>query len=804
MSIPLVDLRFAARSLLRGPGFTALAVGTLALGIGAATAIFSAADHVVLRDLPYHDAGRVVTLWETDLARGEHHQEVAPGNFIAWEERATAFASMGLAEPSGIDLTSAGEPPVSVPTWDVTEGFFEALGVRPVLGAGFQPGHYQPGGPAAVMVSYDFWQRRLGGDPAVVGATIGVDGSDAVIAGVLPPWLAWPEPKDIWTPKRYRPGEPADHASGYMHAVARLAPGVTQAAAQAELDVVAAALAREFPRTNADAGIRLIPLEEEIVGEVRPAMLALAGAAALLLLIACANVTHLMLIRAGERGHELSLRACLGASRAVLARQLLMESALVTAAGGSLGIGLTVGLLEAMVALAPPGLPRIDTVSLDERALAAASLLCFVTVGLVGLAPVLRFARADAAEALRGAPRGQTADPAGAGLHRGLVAGEMAVAVILLVCAGLFARSFVALVTEDLGFGVEGRATVQLHIWDRNPTPEQRIARVAEIDARFEGLPGVESAAVVSSLPFHPARHEYPVSLEIAGRPDQPADPRAFMHVASPDYFATMQIPLLAGETFQAAVVEGPVDVVINEAAARRFFGDESPLGRAATMISRSGTATELRIVGVVGDTRPTSFASAAEPEVYVPYRSSGTGSVTFVVRTQGDAAALLPLIRRALYAVDPHQSIYYETTMEELVSATLVARRFQLLLIGAFASAALALVVVGVFGIVSYASAMRNNEIGIRMAVGARAGHVQAMVLRQALALVLLGIGLGLAASAGLTRFIASLLYGIEATDPLTYASVAILLCGAALLASWIPARRAARVDPTEALRSV
>lgn len=309
------DLRYAARTLARRPGFTVVAVATLSLGIGAATAIFSAADHVVLRDLPYTDAGRVVTLWETDDARGEQHKEVSPGNFIAWAERSSAFESMGLAEPSGVDLTSPGAPPVSVPTWDVTEGFFEALGVRPILGAGFEPGHYAPGGPAAVMISYDLWQRRLGGDPSVVGTTLEVNGSGAVVAGVLPPWLEYPEPKDIWTPKRYRPDEPGDRLSKYMHAVARLEPGVTVAEAQAELDTVAASLAREFPRTNRDAGVRLVPLKEEIVGGVRPAMLVLLGAAALLLLIACANVAHLMLVRAGERAHELSVRASLGASR---------------------------------------------------------------------------------------------------------------------------------------------------------------------------------------------------------------------------------------------------------------------------------------------------------------------------------------------------------------------------------------------------------------------------------------------------------------------------------------------------------
>jgi putative ABC transport system permease protein len=803
MSALRYDFRYALRSLSRRPGFTAAAVLTLALGIGATTAIFSAVDHVVLRALPYGDSDRVVTLWETDTAKGEMHKEVAPGNFIAWKERSATFTAMGLAEPSGIDLTSPGAPPVMIPTWNVSEGFFEALGVRPVLGAGFQPEHYEAGGPAAVMISYDFWQRHLGGEPSVVGTTIQIDVGGAVVAGVLPPWLEYPEPKDIWTPKRYRQEELADRASNYMYAVARLASGGTAAEAQAELDTVATSLAREFPRTNGDAGVRLVPLKEEIVGGIRPAMLALLGAAALLLLIACANVAHLMLVRAGERGYELSLRACLGASRRRLARQLLIESALVTAAGGLFGIGLAAAGLEGVIALSPPDVPRIDAVTLDGRVLAGAALICLATVGIVSLLPVLRFARADAAGALRGGPRGQTSDPVGTGLRRGLVVGEIAVAVILLVGSGLLARSFVAFTAEDLGFGIEGRATAQAFIWDRNPTAEQRIARVAEIDERLEALPGVERAAVVSALPFHPTRITRLMAFDAIGRSSRPADRELLVYAASPDYFKAMQIPLLAGEMFESAANREPIDVVINETAARHFFGDESPVGRTATVADRTGSESELRIVGVVGDVRSTSFASAAEPELYIPYVNSATGSLIFLVQTDGDAAAMLPLLRRALHAVDPGQSIYFEATMEQLVSATLVTRQFQLLLIGAFSIAALVLVVVGVFGVFSYATALRTNEIGIRMAVGARAAHVLGMVLRQAFALALLGVGFGLAAAAGLTRFIGSLLYGIDATDPLTYVSVAILLGFAALLASWLPARRASRIDPTEALRS-
>lgn len=799
------DLRYAARTLLKSPGFTAVAVLTLALGIGATTAIFSTVDYVVLRPLPYTDADRVVTLWETDRATGDMHKEVSPGNFIAWEARAGAFEPMGLAEPSGIEVTQSGGPPESAPSWSVTEGFFDALGVRPILGAGFGPGHFQPGGPAAVMISHSVWQRRFGGDPSLVGRTIEVDGSGTVVAGVLPPSLEYPSPKDFWTPKRYRPDEPGDHVSSYMYAVGRLAPEITATEAQAELDAVAASLAHDYPRTNGEAGIRLVPLKEQIVGGVRPAMLVLLGAVALLMLIACANVAHLVLARAVERGHELSVRASLGASRTRLARQLMTECLLLALVGGIAGIGIAAAGLEVIVALSPPELPRIDAATLDGRVLAFSALVTLVTVSLFGVAPVLRLSRSDALAALRGGRRTHTADRAGSRFRGGLVIAETAVAVILLVGAGLLARSFSELVSEDLGFAVERRTTIQAFIWDRNPTAEQRIQRVAGFDARFEALPGVESAAVVSTLPFHPTRIEMRMQLEVVGRPVSDDIVREVdILAASPDYFETMAIPLVRGRVYERAqAADGPTRVVVNEALARQFFQGENPVGRRVTISASGGDPVMVDVVGVVGDVRPTTFGSEPDPELYIPYERSGTGSVTFVVRTKGDASAAVPALRREFWQVDPDQSIYHEATVAELVSNTLVAERFQLLLNGAFSVVALVLVAVGVFGVISFASSQRVNEIGIRMALGARAGDVRGMVLRQGGVLALAGIALGLAAAFVLTRFLSSMLYGVSATDSFTFAAVALLLAAVAVLASYIPAHRATRIDPTEALRS-
>ena len=804
MPVLLQDLRYAGRTLAKNPGFTMVAVLTLALGIGATTAIFSTVDHVVLRPLPYTDAERVVTLWETDRATGETHSEVSPGNFIEWERRIGAFEAMGLAEPSGIELSVSGRSPEAFPSWAVTRGFFDALGVRPMLGGGFTSGHFIAGGPTALMISHDLWQRRFGADPGIVGRTLEVDGGAAVVAGVLPPWLEYPSRKDFWTAKRYRNDEKDDRTGGYMHAVGRLAPGITVAEAQAEVTAAAAALAAEFPRTNGDTGIHIVPLEEEIVGESRPAMLALLGGAGLLLLIACANVAHLVLARAAERRYELAVRATLGARRLRLARQLLSECLLLAVLGGVSGIVLAAAGVAAIVALSPPELPRIAAVSLDGRVLAFAAGTTLATLTLFGLAPVLRMSRTGARLAAAGTHRHSAGRPASR-FRGGLVVAETAFAAILLVGAGLLARSFGELVSQDLGFAADGRTTIQAFIWDRNPTAEQRIQRVAEFDAAFESLPGVESAAVASGVPFHPTTLEHRLQLAIPGHPiPRDVAPEISVMMVSPDYFATMGIPLLQGSVFDSRQdVNGPAQVVVNHDLARRFFQGADPVGREIAVSSRGGEPTALVVTGVVGDVRPSSFASQPRPEVYLPYTRTGTGSITLIVRTSGDASALMPALRDRFWQVDPGQSIYHEATVGQLVSDTLVLRRFQLLLNGAFAAMALVLVAVGVFGVISFASSQRRNEIGVRLALGARAGHVLGMVIREGGLLALLGVGLGLVAAVALSRYLGSLLYGVSPTDPLTFAAVAGLLVAVAVLASFLPARRAAHIEPIAALRS-
>ncbi|HEX8694017.1 MAG TPA: ABC transporter permease [Longimicrobium sp.] len=797
------DAAHGTRLLRRRPVFAAGAVLTLALGIGAATAIVGVADHVLLRPLPYRDPERVVTLWETDRERGDQRQEVSPGNFVEWAGRSRSFAALGLAEPSGFDLTGGGGPPETLPAWRVTEGFLPALGVRPLLGSGFRPRDFHPGAEPVVLLSHALWSRRYGSDPALVGGRIELDGRPATVLGVLPPSLEYPERRDLWAPKVFRDDEPEDRRSSYMTAVARLRPGVSVEEARADLARVAAALARDYPRTNAKTGAAVVPLEEAIFGAARPALLLLLGAVGCLLLIACANVAGLLLARGAERRHELGVRAALGAGRSRLLRQLLAEALLLAVLGGAAGLAVAHFALRLLAALGPAELPRLDAVALDARVAALSLGITLATALLFGVGPALRLSRA-APRPLLGASGRTTTPGRGQGRARdALVVAEVALAMVLLVGAGLLARSFARLLENRPGFAVERRAAVQVFLWDRNPTPEQRVRRALEMAARLEAAPGVDGVGIVSALPFHPHQIAAEGDLRVRGRPASPdGEARVFTTVASPEYFGVMGIPLVRGRPFAAADREGSAPVaLVNETLARRFFPGEDPVGQRVT-VGVMGPPLERLVVGVVADVRPTALDSDPRPELFVPFAQSGLGSLTFVVRTRGDAASLLPALRGRIWEVDPLQPIYHAGTVRAMVAETLAERRFQLLLLGAFSAAALVLSAVGIYGLVAFATSQRTREFGIRMALGARSRDIVLGVVRQGLFLGVSGVALGLVGSLLLTRFLAGLLYHVSPTDPAVLGQIALLLLGVAALGAYLPARRAAEVDPAAALR--
>jgi putative ABC transport system permease protein len=797
------DVVHALRQLRRRPGFALVAVLTLGVGIGANTAVFSAADHVLLRPLPYADIERAVTLWETERGTSTDHKEVSPGNLLEWRERNSSFEYLAVAEPYGFDITGDG-PPQPLHAWLVSEGFFEALGIEPILGRNFVAEEFQPNSGFVVLLSHGLWQRQYGGRPSIVGQTIQIDHQAATVVGVLPPELEYPQPRDIWAPKWFRESELNDRYSDYMFAVGRLVPGPTVASAQADMDRVAAAMAEEYPRSNTNTGVNVIPLSQQILGDVRPALLVLLAAVGFLLLIACANVATLLLARGVEREREFGLRAALGAGRPRLVRQLISESVLLSAAGGVVGLLLAHVGVRALTALIPPELPRVGAIAIDGRVMAFAVIITVLTALLFGLAPSIRFTRPDLRAALAAGERSSGGGRQRTRLHRVLVVSEIALALMLLVGAGLLIRSYADLVDNELGFATANRATIQLFLYDQNPTPQQRYQRAIEMEERFEATPGVANVAIVSALPFHPHKIAADATLRIEGRPEPaPGEERqVFTTVVSPDLFRLMGIPLRSGREFRPEDRADAVPVaIINESLRRRFFPDENPIGRRVRIGVMAAPVT-WEIVGVVADVRPTTLDSDPQPELFVPFAQSMTGSVTFVVETQRDAALLMPTLRNQLWQVDPNQTIYYAATIEELISDTLVERRFHLVLLAAFSAVALVLATIGIYGLISFSASRRTNEIGVRIALGARNSDVVGMILRDGIRMGLAGVAIGVAGAFALTRFMETMLYGVAPTDVLTYASTAALMLGVSALAAYVPAQRAAQGDPLTALR--
>ena len=694
------DVRVAWRQLRRRPGFAIVAIVTLAVGIGANTAIFSAADHVLFRPLENVDADRIVTLWEVQAPTGNEPLEVAPGNFAEWQRRATRFSAMGLAEPFGYDLTGSDGRPQSVSVWLVTDGFLEAAGIRPQPGRAFLNDEYYAGS-RTVLISHRLWQSRFGGDPDLIGGTVELENGAWLVVGVLPQDLDYPEYADFWAPKTFRPREDQDRTGGYMQAVARLGPGASLSDAQQDMDRVAREMAGDFPETNGAAGVLVRPLEQHVLGNVRPALLVLMGAVGLLLLVACANVASLMLVRAMEREGELGVRVALGAGQLRLIRQLGTEAGVLAVLGGIGGLAVAWGGITALAALSPAELPRLSTIGVEPRIVLVTGLITLLTAVLCGLAPLSYATRPDIRRALVSASSGSRVRRGGRGVGAALVVGQIGMALILLIGAGLLGRSFLALRDNDLGFEVENRAAIQLFLWDQNPLEAQRIQRAQEIEQALEAVPGVEAVGIVSALPFHPSQIDAESGFSIDLRPRDPTEPlpRTYATVASPDYVQVMGIPLLQGRGFTAADREdAPLVAIINQTMADRYFAGEDPVGERITIGVMEAPASR-EIVGVVADVRPTSFDSEPRPELFVPFAQNATGGLTFVVKALTDAAALIPALREQIWSVDPRQSVYHAATVESLIRDTLVERRFNLVLLGGLSLIGFLLATVGVYG---------------------------------------------------------------------------------------------------------
>ena len=795
------DLRYALRQLRRSPGFATVAALTLALGIGATTANFGAVDGVLLKPLPYADAGRLVVLWQWNRREGVR-DDVSAANFLDWRARARSFSAMALVEPYSVSYRGP-DGPQTLRTWLVSEDFFRLLGTPPLLGRTLLPEEFTPARERVMVISYGVWQQRFGRDPSVVGRVVDIDGEPATIVGVMPPGFKFPLEREVWAPKVIRDDDRDARAVRYLSVVARLRPGVTHAQAQAELDALGAQLEREHPVANRDMGIQLVALPDQLVGSVRPALLTLLGAVGFVLLIACANVANLMLARASSREREFAVRAALGAGRMRVVRQLVTESLVIALAGGAAGVLLASWGVGAVRALTPANLPRAEDIGISWRVLGFALGASLFTALLFGLAPAARAAAADAHDTLRGGSRvGGTR--ARRTLRRGIVVAEVSLALVLLVGAGLLVRSFTTLLAVDRGFRTDGIAAATVHVWDY--PAQRRVGFAGEVLARMAALPGVRSVAATSALPLAGDIGATEARYVASGRaaPRAGEEPRAFASVVTLDYFATLGIPLRRGRLFGTAddSASAPV-VVVSETLARQQWPGEDPVGKRMTVIFSRGRPVVREVVGVVGDVRHAGLDETPRPALYMAHAQVRSGALMLVARTAGDPAALVPQIEKAIWSVDPGLSVYETATMEGLLDDWLRPRRFTLVLLLAFSLAALALAAVGVYGLMSHIAAERTRELGLRMALGARVGDVLRLVLREGLGLAIAGVVLGLAGAAALTRVLRNMLFGVEPLDPLTFAGVAVLVIGCAALASLVPARRSARVDPIVALRA-
>ena len=797
------DLAFALRQLRRAPGFAIVAVLTLGLGIGATTAIFSVVDGVLLRPLPYARADAIVRLRQVDAARRSDEGDTSPPAFFDWRDRSRSFERVAFFQYFGHDVTGASGETTSIDSWLVSEDYFAVLGVPPRLGRLFLPEEYRPGAARVVIISTALWQQRYGADPRVLGRREILDGVAHTIVGVMPAPFQYPEKRHIWVPKMLTDEDRRVRAGNYLGVIARLRQGVTVAAAQHDMNRVSRELAVEYPRTNAKVGALVTAIPNDILGPVRPALFVLLGAVTCVLLVACANVANLLLARGADRGRELAIRAALGAGRRRLARQMLTESAILAAFGWAIGLLIAHFGVRVILALSPATLPRTDEIALDGRVLLFTLAGTAVTALLFGLAPARVFSSPHINHAVRDGGRGTSASRGRARFRSLLIVTEVALALVLLVGSGLLIRSFIVLLRVDPGFVPERRAMVQLFLWDLYPKPELRARALADVLDHMKAVPGVESVGAVSALPFAAANIGVQTPITFEGRPAfAPGEaPNVYTTVATNSYFETMGVTLRRGRTFTAADnAIGAKVALVSESLVRRYFPDEDPIGKRIAVMFDGGQSRE--IVGVVADVRHDGLQAAPREEMYMPHAQFPFGSMSIVVRTAGDPASLLPLLQRAVWDVNRNQAIYAATTMEALVGMSLTERRFNLALIGSFAGLALLLAAVGVYALISYSTSRRANEFGVRLALGAGPRDILIAAMGDGVRFAVAGVVVGTLASFALTRSMTTMLYGITPTDPLTFGVFAAVMLAVAMVASFVPARRALRVDPVTALR--
>jgi putative ABC transport system permease protein len=794
------DIRYGLRSLLKRPGFTAIALIALALGIGANTAIFSLVNAVVLQPLPFPEPDRLVWAWG-NIRNGINRASVSPLDFLDFRSQNKTFEQFAASStlPVPVTLTGSGEPE-RLTASGVTGNYFDAFGIAPVLGRGFSLENEKPGQDQVTVLSHALWQKRFGGDPAIINRTIVLDGKACEVIGVMAANVSLPQTAQLWVPLNFDASPDMKmRKAHFLRPIGRLKRGVTLAQAQADTDLIAGQLEKQYPDSNTGWNLRLVSLRDQLVGASRTPLFILFGAVGFVLLIACANVANLLLVRAAARQKEIALRTALGASRFRIVRQMITESLLLALLGGALGALLATWGVELLVSLSEGSIPVTANVKIDTTVLAFTLLISIVTGLLFGLAPAFRTMKVDLIDSLKDGTRGS-----GEGTLRRnrtsslLVVLESAVAVMLLIGAGLLVRSLIALQQVDPGFDSNNVLTVRIDLSrGKYNTPEKSSNFFQELQTRVSNLPGVETAGFVTELPLSGQLNDMPFTVE--GRPT--AGPNdaigADFRRVNQNYFNALRIPLLRGRNFtEQEVRQSDKVIIVSQQLVNAAFPNEEALGKRLI----TGMNEPFEIIGIVGDIRHNSLAGPPFPAMYMPTRA--TGRMNLVIRTQSDPLSIVSGVRKEVQAIDSDQPIAAVKTMNDWVASSVAAPRYRTTLLGLFAVLAMVLAATGIYGVMSYSVAQRTHEIGVRMALGARQLDVLTLVVRQGMILTLIGVVLGLGGAFALTRVMSTLLFGITAKDPITFAVVAALLIAVAFVACFVPARRATKVDPLTALR--
>ncbi|MFB3905423.1 MAG: ABC transporter permease [Acidobacteriota bacterium] len=799
----LRDIRHGARMLAASPGFTIVAILALALGIGANTAIFTVVNAVLLRPLPFHEADRLVQIWGSSPSKGIPFHNVFHSDACEWRKQSQSFQTMSAGEPGSMNLVM-GEEPERLQIWRVNASFFPMLGVKLHRGRSFSAEEDRPGAPPVAILAYPLWQRRFGADPGILGRSILLDGIPYTVIGILPADFEFTgRTIDLYTPLTLAEtrGGPTDIT---VTVFARLKPGVSIRQAQTEMVTVGRRL-QQF-RQSLGTDPRVWGLRDFVVRDIKQSLLVLLAAVGLVLLVACTNVANLLLARAGMRQRELALRTALGASRIRIVRQLLTESVMLGIAGGAAGILLACAGVRSLLSIVPDRHPLLTDVSLDSRVLGFTLLVSLATGIIFGLAPALAASRSRALnDVLKEGGRGSGESLSRSRLRSTLVVAEVALALVLLIGAGLMIRSFIRLTSVDPGFNPQGVLTAGINLpRSRYDNPGKRIEFFRKLFTELRSLPGVQAAGGSTSLPL--TQHNSGTGLIIEGRPvPQSGDiPIVWFRIVNTDYFRAMEIPIIHGRLFTEQDRSGPPVALVNETLARRHWPSEDAVGkRFTTGIPRPGTPTTwITIVGVVGDLHHKGLNEPPDAELFWPYQQLAPASLSVTVRTNTEPEQFASQLRKTVAAIDKDQPVSQIRGMEDILARSIAPQRLSVLLLGIFAALALALAAVGIYGVISFSVARRTREIGVRMTLGARARDVVLMVVGQALLLTLAGVAIGLGAAFLLTRLMGSMLFGVSATDPAILAGVSLLLVAVAAIASYLPARRAADVDPLEALR--